>query len=403
MPNDVNIQLTGHESPQWLEIFRALARPDVTELTINDRNRVYLTLSGHRRVPLGARFKDGTTIGNHVQWNGIEDFEQSLMNDVAPRITRYGDPYDKSYCIYEGSLRLRDDQGKIIVKARFHCLKPPVCEFPAVTIAKQSTTLTTIDSLIESGSINQAIAEIVKTIMKNRRTIVFSGGTGAGKTTFLQACAKLISKRERIIICEDTPELIFDTIPNTVNLMSYPKQPGKNENEQASLSWVVQQTARMRTDRIIIGETRGAEFADFITAANSGFDGSMTTLHANNPRMALNKMASFMKRAPGNAYTPMSVINSDISSAVNYIIQLGVYNNKYRLMQIDEVQVSSANNTDAAIKTTPIIKYDKKLDEWNFEGYPTDEKVHNGILKIIPNRAMAMHMKAGQHMVRQSF
>ena len=399
MLNNSSIQLTGHESPQWLEIFRALARPDVTELTINGKSNVYLTLSGHRRVPLGARFKDGTKIGNHVHWEGIDDFEQSLVNDVTPMITRYGDSYEKSYCIYEGSLRLRDNNGDVVVKARFHCLKPPVCEFPAVTIAKQSTTLNTINSLIASGSINKVIAGIVQSIMRHRRTIVFSGGTGAGKTTFLQACAKLINKRERIIICEDTPELIFDTIPNTVNLMSYPKQPGKNENEQASLSWVVQQTARMRTDRIIIGETRGAEFADFITAANSGFDGSMTTLHANNPRMALNKMASFMKRAPGNAYTPMSVINSDISSAVNYIIQLGVYNNKYRLMQIDEVQISSANNTDSAIKTTPIIDYDEALDEWNFQGYPQDELVHNDVLRIVPNRSMAMHMKAGRHKI----
>lgn len=388
----IRLDFTGRESQQWHDIFEALADPNVTELMVNGPDNVFLTLTGHRRVRMGAKTKSGRMIGHPVSWDSIEQFEKTVTEDVEPRLTSFGKSYRKAYCIYEGGLRLKSN-GKVVVRARFHCLKPPVCEFPAVTIAKQSSTLTNIEALEQSKSINGPITDFVQAIMKHKKTIVFSGGTGAGKTTFLRSCSTLINKRERVIVCEDTPELQFDTLPNTVYLMSYPKQPGVDENEQATLSWVVAQTARMRTDRIIIGETRGPEFSDFITAANSGFDGSMTTLHADSPTRALDKMASFIKRAPGNSFTPMSVINSDISHAVNYIIQLGVVNNKYRLIEIDEV-IPQQNSNESPIKTSKVVKYNRKTDDWDYISYPQQEEMHKEFNHIMQKYGLRMNPMA---------
>jgi Flp pilus assembly CpaF family ATPase len=375
----VKIDLSGMRSKQWSTIFSLLAFPGCSEIEVNDADNVWAKFNG-------KRMQVGPDIAGRIAWVDASDFERS-MEDIESHMVRYGAKYRDAFCIYEGGLRIKTLDGSPTIRARFHCVKPPVCEFPQVTIAKQSIELATLDSIVKSGSLSKEMAEFVSALMAARQTIVFSGGTGAGKTTFLNAVAKLIDSRERICVCEDAPELQFKTIPNTSYLMAYPKQPGKSADDQASLSWVVAQTARMRCDRIIIGETRGPEFADFLTAANSGFDGSMTTLHANTPRMALDKMFNFAKRAPGNGTTPSASINQDIANAVDYIIQLGRPKNKYRVLAIEEVTKIVGDTEAAKIKTQPIYQYVPEADNWKRVGWPADDHLRNFVTEYAKHQA----------------
>jgi pilus assembly protein CpaF len=371
----IKIDLRGVQYKQWQSIFSLLAYPGCSEVEINGPDLVFIK---HR----GKRLQVGIDTPNPIAWVDNSDFERT-MSDVESHMVRYGQDFKDSFCIYEGGLRLKTLDGAPEIRARFHCLKPPVCEFPAVTIAKQSVELATLDSILKSGSLSLEMANFIKGLMAKRQTLVFSGGTGAGKTTFLNAVSKLIDPKERVIVCEDAPELLFDHIPDTVYLRSYPRQPGKSTDDQATLSWVVAQTARQRCDRIIIGETRGPEFSDFLTAANSGFDGSMTTLHANTPRMALDKMFNFSKRAPGNGSTPSSSINQDIANAVDYIIQLGrPGGSKYRVLAIEEVTKVVGDTEAAKIKTNPIFQYDKDADSWRRVGWPSDDTMREALNKF---------------------
>lgn len=375
----IQLDLSTVHSKQWRMIFSVLASPDVSEVEVNDDGRVWLMTHGKRE-------ELGETIGQKVAWADINDFTRS-MADVESHTAHYGHSFADAYCIWEGGLRLKDVNGNLAVKARFHSVKPPVCDFPIVTIAKQNTELASLDSICAAGSMTPEMRDFIKVLIKTKQTIIFSGGTGAGKTTFMTACCNEMDPTERVGIYEDAPELdIHQHVPNSFNMMSFPAAPGQDANSQADLDWCVRQTQRQRVDRILIGETRGAEFMGFITAANSGFAGSMTTLHANNPRMALDKMAGFLKRAPGNASTPMSSINKDIAMSIDYIIQLGRPHKRYRTLAIEEITKTVGDNDAAKIKTNPIFAYDENSDRWIRKGFPESDELRNALQSIAQRR-----------------
>jgi pilus assembly protein CpaF len=386
----IPLNMTGVKSVQWSAIFSMLAYPECSEVEINGPDNVFVKYKG-------KRMEMGVDIGKRIAWSDIDDFGRS-MADVESHMVRYGQDYKDAFCIFEGGLRLQTNDDHKPIRARFHCLKPPVCEFPLVTIAKQSVELATLGSIVKSGSLSPEMAKFIKGLMAKRQTIVFSGGTGAGKTTFLNAISKFIDPTERVCVCEDAPELLFEHLRDTAYLMSYPKQPGKSADDQATLSWVTSQTARMRVDRIIIGETRGPEFSDFLTAANSGFDGSLTTLHANTPRMALDKMFNFTKRAPGNGTTPSTSINKDIANAVDYIIQLGRPRNKYRVLAIEEVTKTVGDDESAKIKTNPIYQYNQNIDGWERTSWPSDDDMREFLQDFIAKEEARRQAEASSRM-----
>lgn len=182
-----------------------------------------------------------------------------------------------------------------------------------------------------------------------------------GNTTFLEACTKLIPMSTRIGVIEDSPELALIQ-PNVTYLHSHLWKPGMEDKEVASLDWCVRQINRMRTDLIIVGETRGPEFKEFITAANSGMEGSLTTLHANTPKMALSKMASFIMEASPQ---PIRAINKVIGSTIDIVVQLGkTVEGRYRLLGIDEVTSMLGQDENAEIATTPLTIYNEQTDRW---------------------------------------
>ena len=246
--------------------------------------------------------------------------------------------------------------------ARVHIVWPPVSDLPLVTIAKKSTSLTTLEDIAASGSMSTKMMNFLKAAVDVKLNIVFSGSTGSGKTTFLEAMAKEIPSSVRIGVVEDSPELALIQ-QNVCYLKSSPWKPGRDLNEEVTLDWCVRQINRMRTDLLIIGETRGKEFKEFITASNSGMEGSMTTLHANSPKLALQKMTQFVMEAQPQ---PVRVINTSIANSIDLIVQLDKYaNGEYKTVSIEAITETLGIDDAATIATSPLTQYNKSTKSWS--------------------------------------
>lgn len=178
-------------------------------------------------------------------------------------------------------------------------------------------------------------------------------------TTMMEAVTKEIDHEFRIGIAEDLPELELIQ-PNVSYLQSVPLSPGMDAKKVVTLEWVIQQFQRMRTDKLLVGEIRGKEFASFLVAANSGMDGSMTTMHADNPKLCLNKMSSFTQSGmPG---TPLRMVNQNIANSVDIIVQLTKYKHKHRVSHIEEVTRSVGSTEDAKISSASLYRWDSERD-----------------------------------------
>lgn len=252
---------------------------------------------------------------------------------------------------------------------RLHIAMPPAAPYPLVTLAIKTQTLNDLTSIQSSGSFNTEISLFLRAAIASKLTIVISGGTGSGKTTLLEALTTEIDINERVGVCEDTPELELQG-PNTPYLNSVVRVPGMDDKDVADLSWTVQQINRMRVDRIIIGETRGKEFFDFVIAANSGKPGSLTTIHANSGPAAMKKMSTFMYMA-----VDMSprIISEMIAEAVDVVIQLG-HNEKtgaHKIISIHEVTNAISSGDSPTIALNPLFIYDHDSDMWE-KRYATD-------------------------------
>lgn len=188
-------------------------------------------------------------------------------------------------------------------------------------------------------------------------------------TTILEAMTKMMRSDIRIGVAEDAPELYL-TQPNVTYLHSVPWAPGMNPNDVATLSWVVAQFQRMRTDKVIIGETRGPEFADFLIAANSGMDGSLTTIHANDPKTCLDKMMGFALRATN---APVRSINTDIANSIDLIVQLKILpDGRHRMDRIEEITTTLGTDESAKITTNNLYRYNEENDTFT-KGNPLSD------------------------------
>lgn len=267
--------------------------------------------------------------------------------------------------LVEGRLKLTTGET-----ARVHIVMPPAADTPQVTIAKKSSSLSTLDAIKETGSFNSKMHDFLKAAVECNLTIVLSGGTGAGKTTMLEAMTKLFRMNDRIGVVEDSQELVL-TQPNVTYLHSTLWVPGTDKNSVATLSWCVQQINRQRTDKLIIGETRGGEFSDFIIGANSGMEGSLTTIHANSARSALSKMSQFVIIGLPQ---PVRTANESIAEAIDVIIQLGTTKDgKKRVFEIAEVSNTLGTTESATIATQPLFTYDPGTDDWKDGGFTSDK------------------------------
>lgn len=201
--------------------------------------------------------------------------------------------------------------------SRVNAVIPPLAlDGSLVTIRKFASKKLTDDDLIKFGSLTKPMALFLREAVRARRNILVSGGTGSGKTTLLNILSQFIPEKERIITVEDSAELRL----SHENLCRLEARPANVEGQgRITIRDLVVNTLRMRPDRIIVGECRGAEALDMLQAMNTGHDGSMTTCHANNPRDALSRLENMVMMA--GFELPSAAIREQIASAIHLIVQ----------------------------------------------------------------------------------
>lgn len=237
--------------------------------------------------------------------------------------------------------------------SRVNVVLPPIALCgPTLTIRKFSKTPMTIEKLIEYGSITQEIADKLELLVRAKYNIFISGGTGSGKTTFLNALSNYIPHDERVITIEDSAELQIKRIDNLVSLET------RNANAagvgQITIRDLIKSSLRMRPERIIVGECRGGEALDMLQAMNTGHDGSLSTGHANSTEDMLSRLETMVLQ--GSVGLPLEAIRQQIASAVDIIIHLSRLRDRSRkTMEITEV----VGYENGRVVLNPLYKFEE--------------------------------------------
>ena len=268
-----------------------LRDPEITEIMVNRPEQIFVERRG--RIELtNLAFED----------------EASLRRVIDRIVSTIGRRVDESEPMCDA--RLKDG-------SRVNVVIPPVAIYgPCLTIRKFGREVLTPERIVSSGGSSEAILEYLDAAVRTRLNIIVSGGTGSGKTTLLNVLSGFIPATERIVTCEDAAELRL----RQVHVISLESKPANVEGRgQITIRDLVRNALRMRPDRIIVGEVRGGEALDMLQAMNTGHDGSMSTVHANNPRDVINRLETLVLLA--GTELPSRAIRGQIASAINIIVQ----------------------------------------------------------------------------------
>ena len=237
--------------------------------------------------------------------------------------------------------------------SRVNVVLPPISLIgPAVTIRKFSKTPMTISQLIKYGSITPEIADILRILVEAKYNIFIAGGTGSGKTTFLNALSNFIPKSERIITIEDSAELQIAGIENLVSLET--RNANSSGAGQITIQDLIKSSLRMRPERIIVGEVRGGEALDMLQAMNTGHDGSLSTGHANSTSDMLSRLETMVLQ--GATGMPLDAIRKQIASALDIIIHLSrLRDHSRKTMEITEV----LSTKDGKIQLNTLYRFEE--------------------------------------------
>lgn len=235
--------------------------------------------------------------------------------------------------------------------SRVNVVLPPISlSGPIVTIRKFSKTPMTVEQLIRYGSITPDVAVVLQRLVRAKYNIFISGGTGSGKTTFLNALSNFIPGDERIITIEDSAELQIRNIQNLVSLET--RNANTSGKGEITIRDLIKSALRMRPERIVVGEVRGAEALDMLQAMNTGHDGSLSTGHANSTKDMLSRLETMVLQ--GNAGLPLPAVRQQIASAIDIIIHLSRLRDKSRkTMEITEV----LGCKDGEIQLNPLYEF----------------------------------------------
>jgi pilus assembly protein CpaF len=234
--------------------------------------------------------------------------------------------------------------------SRLNLVVPPVSlDGPTITIRKASDSVISYHELLQKGSIDSKAIFFLNRAVYAKQNIVISGGTGSGKTTLLNVLSSFIGNHERVVTLEDTAELRL-SVKNVVRLET---KPALGSEPAITMDNLLKNALRMRPDRIVVGECRGAEAMDMLMAMNTGHEGSLTTVHANSARDALRRMESMVLHSGIEA--PLSMIQMDIGNTINFIVQVErSVDGKRQVVEILEVY---GRDKDAYL-TREIFTYD---------------------------------------------
>lgn len=306
-----------------------LADEDITEVMINGPDNIFVERKG-RLTRVDKHFKDEQELRRVID----------LIVGKAHREVSEANPIVDT--------RLEDGSRVNVV------LSPIALSGSTVTIRKFSKQPMTMEKLLEYGSITPEVAQFLQKLVKARYNIFIAGGTGSGKTTFLNALSSYIPHDERIITIEDSAELQITQIPNIVRLETRNATASSGESKKIDIQSLIRSSLRMRPDRIIVGEVRGAEALDMLQAMNTGHDGSLSTGHANSAEDMLSRLETMVLQ--GEAALQLKAIRQQISSAVDIMIHLSrLRDHSRKTMMVSEILPHLDEKGD--IRLNPLFEF----------------------------------------------
>ncbi len=338
------------------EIYDSIRGLDILEELLEDKNITEIMINGPDNIFIE---KDGRIEKYNNRFSSKEklvDIIQQIVSGVNRRVNESSPIVDS---------RLSDGSRVNVV------LNPVAINGPVVTIRKFPEYSITMKKLIEIGSISLNVADFLRLLVNAKYNIFISGGTGSGKTTFLNVLSNYIPGDERIITIEDSAELQIQSVDNLVRMEV--RQANDEGENGIDIRALIKSSLRMRPDRIIVGEVRGAEALDMLQAMNTGHDGSLSTGHGNSPKDMLNRLETMVLMGVD---MPLKAIKSQIASGIDIIVHLGRLRDRTRKV-LEIVEITGFNGEE--ILTNTIYRF----EEDNIEG--TNKGIVKGKLKWTGN------------------
>jgi len=336
-------------------VFNSMRRLDVIQPLVDDKSITEIMINGPDNIFIE---KDGKVFRTDVCFES----RQKLENVIQSIVSKVNRTVNEASPIVDA--RLKDG-------SRVNVVLPPIAlNGPVMTISKFPDRPMTIEQLIELGSITEEAARVLQRMVIAKYNIFICGGTGSGKTTFLNALSNFIPKDERIVTIEDSAELQIVNIENIVRMET--RNANTEGKGEISIRDLIKTSLRMRPERIIVGEVRGAEALDMLQAMNTGHDGSISTGHANSTKDMLSRLETMVLCG---AQLPLDAIRQQIASGIDILVHLSRLRDKSRrVMEITEI----VEYSDREIKLNPLFVFEE-------EGETADKRVI-GTLKRTKNK-----------------
>lgn len=349
------------------QVFNSIKRLDILQELIDDDSISEIMVNGYENIYIEKE-------GRIEKWDKQFECQEKLL-DIAQQIAA------KSNRIINESIPILDT--RLSNGSRVNMVLPPVAlDGPIITIRKFYSTPITIERLIEMNSISQEAAVFLENLVKAKYNIFVSGGTGSGKTTFLNALSNYIPAQERVITIEDSAELQIHSVKNLVRLET--KNANIEGNGQITIRDLIKSSLRMRPDRIIVGEVRGEEAVDMLQAMNTGHDGSLSTGHANSTTDMISRLETMVLMGMD---IPIEAIRSQIASAIDIIVHLGRIRDKTRkVLEISEV----SGMTDGNVTVNKLYEFVENGEE---KGMVMGKMQHTGNRLINQGKLRAAGIK----------
>lgn len=345
---------------KWLveRIFNAFRGLDVIQPLIDDPVITEIMINNHKEIFIE---RDGISMPSPIQFEDSQKLED-IIQAVVSKVNRV---VNESSPIVDA--RLQDG-------SRVNIVLPPIAlKGPVMTIRKFPEKPLLMEDLIEKNSLSQEAADFLSRMVRAKYNLFVSGGTGSGKTTFLNVLSGFIPKEERIITIEDSAELQLSSMPNLISLET--RNANTEGKGEITIRDLIKTSLRMRPDRIIVGEVRGEEALDMLQAMNTGHDGSLSTGHANSIKDMLSRLETMIL---SGANLPVQVIRQQIGSAIDIMVHLArIRDHTRKVVAISEV----IGFENGEVQFNPLFEYKEKGEDEHGEiiGHllPTENKLRN--------------------------
>ncbi len=319
-----------YNSIRRLDILQELVdRDEITEIMVNGTEGIFIEEKGRIR-----------------RWEK-HFFSREKLEDIVQQIaSRCNRTVNESMPIVDARL----ENG-----ARVNIVLPPVAlNGPIITVRRFPDRAITMEQLIHMGSVTEEAAGFLEKLVRAGYNIFISGGTGSGKTTFLNALSDFIPKDERIITIEDNAELQIQEAENLVRLEA--KRANAEGNAQITIRDLIKSSLRMRPDRIIVGEVRGEETIDMLTALNTGHDGSLCTGHGNSPKDMLSRLETMVLMG---LELPLTAVRRQLASGIDIMVHLGRMRDKSRKV-LEIMEITGFDGSTQEIMLHPLFRFEEE-------------------------------------------